>query len=261
MKPNSTTTYSVISSSFCNESAIDEITVVVNDAVAANAGEDVTVESGDTVILTATGGSVFLWSTGETTASISVQPNETTVYTVEVSADGGSCNDSDEVKVVVEDIPLTINDGEDVTICKGDEVLLQAIGSANYLWDTGSTESSISVKPEVRTTYSVTGQKNGKIETVEIVVTVEDCSSNKKEEINLYPNPTRGIVNIHLPSQKNKLKISIISLDGKLILTKEIKADTNGVFTQIDLSTMKKGVYFLRMSNENFTETKKILVI
>ncbi len=260
VSPNSTTTYTVTASSTCSESAIDEIIVNVKDAVLANAGNDVTIESGDTVTLSATGGTVFLWSTGETTASISVQPNETTVYTVEVSAEG-SCKDSDEVNVIIEDVPLTINNGEDITICIGDELVLQAKGSSNYLWNTGDMNSTITVKPQQTTIYNVSAQKNGILETVEIIVTVEDCSSNKKEEINLYPNPTQGVVNIHLPSQKEKLKISVISLEGKLILTKEIKADINGVFTQIDLSTMKKGIYLLRMSNENFNETKKILVI
>jgi len=260
ISPNQTTVYSVTSSSHCSTSATDEITVTVKESVTANAGNDVTIESGDLVTLTATGGTVFLWSTGETTASIDVQPNETTVYTVEVGAEA-SCRGTDDVKVTIKDIPLTINNGEDVTICIGDELILQAQGSSNYLWNTGEMDSAITVKPQQTTTYSVSAQKKGILETVEIIVTVENCSSNKKEEFITYPNPTQGIVNIHLPSQKTKLMLNVISLNGKVIYTKEVKADDNGVFTQIDLSNMKKGVYLLRMFNENFNETKKILVI
>ncbi len=260
ISPNKTTVYSVTSSSNCSESATDEIIVNVKNSVLANAGNDVTIEPGDNITLSATGGTVFLWNTGETTASITVQPNETTIYTVEVSAEG-SCKDSDEVKVSIEETPLTINDGKDITICFGDELVLQAKGSSNYLWNTGGMNSAITIKPQQTTTYSVSAQKNGVLETVEIIVIVEDCSINKKEEINLYPNPTQGLVNIHLPTQKEKLKLSVISLSGKIIFSKEVKADSNGIFTQIDLSNMRKGVYLLRMSNENYNETKKIIVI
>jgi len=41
--------------------------------------------AGEEAMLTATGGDTFLWSTGETTASIKVNPTATTVYTVVVS--------------------------------------------------------------------------------------------------------------------------------------------------------------------------------
>ncbi|HBK70931.1 MAG TPA: hypothetical protein DDZ39_04615, partial [Flavobacteriaceae bacterium] len=215
----------------------------------------------DSVTLTATGGSVYLWSTGETTSSITVQPNETTVFTVEVNAEGSCGTSTDDVTVIVENLPLTINDGQDVTICKGEELVLQAKGSSNYLWNTGSMESSISVKPQETTIYTVSAQKNGELESVEITITVEECSINKKDEFKVYPNPTQGIVNIYLPSQKERMIISVISLtSGRLMFNKEVKASNRGVMTQIDLSNMLKGVYILKMSNDNFSETKKIIV-
>ena len=41
--------------------------------------------SGEVATLTATGGNIYLWSTGETSASIQVAPSATTTYTVSVS--------------------------------------------------------------------------------------------------------------------------------------------------------------------------------
>ncbi|MET2984913.1 T9SS type A sorting domain-containing protein [Aureibaculum conchae] len=261
VSPTETTTYSITSSSHCSIDATDEITVYVNNAVNADAGTDISIEPGEVATLTASGGSSYLWNTGETTATISVQPNVTTEYSVEVSNNEGSCNGTDEVTVTVEDIPLTINDGKDITICKDDELVLQAYGSDNYLWDTGETGTTITVNPVVTTRYTVSAQKNGVLETVEILVIVEDCSANKKEEFNLYPNPTTGIVNISLPSQKEEVKIDVVSINGKLVLSKKIKGDKNGVFTQINLSRFAKGVYLLKMSSENYSQTKKVLVI
>ncbi|WP_117882574.1 T9SS type A sorting domain-containing protein [Aureibaculum luteum] len=260
VSPNKTTTYSITASSNCNSDATDEITVFVNASVNANAGSDVSIEPNETVILTATGGNSYLWNTGETTASITVQPESTITYSVEVG-NGTSCSGTDEVKVTVENIPLMINNGEDITICKGDELILQARGSSNYLWDIGEMESSITVSPNETTTYTVSAQKNGILETVEILVTVEDCTSKKAVEYNVYPNPSEGVINISIPTENEGVKLIVSALNGKIIIQKEVKGDKNGVFTQINLSHVANGIYIIKMYNDNFNATQKVIVI
>jgi hypothetical protein len=65
-----------------------------------NAGTDVTVNCGtNSVTLTATDGTNYLWSTGQTTASITVSPNATTTYAV--TSTNGSTS-IDEVTVFYE---------------------------------------------------------------------------------------------------------------------------------------------------------------
>ena len=102
----------------------DDIVVTVNEPIYADAGDSVVIEEGQSIQLTASGGNTFLWSTGETTASIMVQPDTTTVYMVEVSNEGYSCSDTDTVEVGVvsndsgltddsTDAELTINSGAD----------------------------------------------------------------------------------------------------------------------------------------------------
>ena len=157
-------------------------------------------------------------------------------------------------------ITLMINNGEDITICKGDELILQARGSANYLWDTKDINPIITVSPDVTTTYTVSAQKNGILETVDVIVTVEDCSSNRAIEYNIYPNPTQGIVNVNIPSQKEGVKLVVSTLNGKTVYQQNVKADKNGVFTKINLSRFANGIYFIKMINDNFIETKKVIV-
>jgi hypothetical protein len=50
-----------------------------------------------------------------------------------------------------------VNAGQDVEICFGDEVQLEASGAATYLWDTQETGANILVSPTQTTTFSVTG--------------------------------------------------------------------------------------------------------
>jgi len=63
---------------------------------------------GDTDILTASGGTVYLWSNGRTTSTIRVNPVNTTIYSVMVG--NGACSVSDSVKVNVKNCRLGIAD-------------------------------------------------------------------------------------------------------------------------------------------------------
>ncbi|WP_431157707.1 Ig-like domain-containing protein [Winogradskyella poriferorum] len=117
VSPSQTTVYEV--RGYINE-CYDEKQVVVNviPEVEADAGDDVEICLGETVILTATGGDEYAWSNGEITQSIEVSPTETTQYTVTVF----NALDFDEDSVVVtvisnceesiEELDPTINEDE-----------------------------------------------------------------------------------------------------------------------------------------------------
>lgn len=150
--PEATTTYTVTVSDDFGQSDEASVTVTVNDIPTANAGDDQTICNGETTTLTATGGTSYLWSTGQTTASIEVSPTTDTVYSVEVSTNG--CSSTDDVSVFVKDAPVLSITGN-LTIVEGKTTTLTVSGSDNYLWNTGGSSESITVSPEVTTTYSV----------------------------------------------------------------------------------------------------------
>lgn len=170
VSPNTTTIYTVTAfSPSGNNTDSDNVTVTVNDNPQADAGTDTTICLGETITLTATGGTSYLWNTGETTATITISPNATTTYSVEVFEN--NCSDIDQVTVTVNDIP-TVDAGVDVTINEGESTTLTASGADTYLWSTGETSATISVTPNSTTTYSVTGYVNGCESTDEVIVTV-----------------------------------------------------------------------------------------
>jgi len=173
VSPNDTTTYSVtVTENNCNDS--DDITITVNPNPSANAGNNVTILEGENTTLTASGGDTYLWSTGETTESISVSPITSTTYTVIAYING--CEDADDVIVTVE-TQVIADAGEDVTICEDSLTTLTASGGTDYLWNTGATTQSITVSPNSTTTYSVTVSNSISSDTDEVIV-------------NVNPNPT-----------------------------------------------------------------------
>src|SRR5690606_16165386 len=87
---------------------------VFPEALQASAGIDQQICKGESITLTASGGTNYVWNTGETTKSIEVTPESTTTYTVTVSDDYDQ-SDEANVTVTVNDIP-TANAGEDQTI-------------------------------------------------------------------------------------------------------------------------------------------------
>ena len=169
VSPNSTTTYSVIVLlNDCEDT--DSVIVTVNlSEVTANAGGDVSICKGDSITLTASGGTDYLWNTGETTQSILVNPNATTNYTVLVSNDISS--DTDDVIVQVNPVPEVTISG-DATILEGDYITLSASGANRYEWSNGAIEPNIAVSPSSTITYGVTGYINECYDVKDVTVNV-----------------------------------------------------------------------------------------
>ena len=101
--PEETTTYSVsVIQNGCE--ATDEITVnVENTLINATAGEDQTIDAGESVKLIARGGTSYIWTdNGLTDYWRTVTPTETTTYTVTIT--NGNCSADYEVTVFVNEI-------------------------------------------------------------------------------------------------------------------------------------------------------------
>ncbi len=88
----------VASNSFGSNST--SMTVTVNPNPTASAGSSTTITIGNSTTLNATGGGTYLWSTGETSSSITVSPTASTQYCVTVNSNG--CSDTSCVWVYVD---------------------------------------------------------------------------------------------------------------------------------------------------------------
>lgn len=155
-------------------SNIDSSIVIFLSSPNADAGIDLEICDGDSVMLSALGNDTFLWSTGETTPDIWVSPISNTSYYLTVSL--GSCLEYDTVEVIVHPKP-TLPALTDQSICPGDSASLTSGGGGTYLWNTGDSTSSISVSPITTSEYSIT------------VTNTFGCNSTDSAIITVFPIP------------------------------------------------------------------------
>jgi len=151
----------------CKQKTID-LKINNTNIIASIAGSD-TMCMGDTIVLTAKGGSSYAWNTGATTPTILVSPSSQTIYSVVASKD--TCTASAMFTVNVIPYPNASITGKD-SICQGQELKLMASGGRSYLWNTNSTSSEIKVLPHSDTTYSVVVSNGYCLDTASISITI-----------------------------------------------------------------------------------------
>lgn len=170
VSPGTATTYLVTVSDGNGCTGIDSAAVAIAGALTVTAGPDTAICAGGTAVLTATGGTNYVWNSGGMTASISVSPGAATTYIV-TATDGNGCTGTDSATVTIAGA-LTVGISNDTTICAGETVTLTATGGATYAWSNSDSGASITVAPNSTTTYTVTAtDANGCSGTASVVVT------------------------------------------------------------------------------------------
>lgn len=197
VSPTTTTTYSVTATNANMCSSATTRTVTVNAlptpsvAVAETSGllnNDGTVCAGANAVLTASGGTSYVWNTGATTASVTVSPTSTTTYTVTATNSNG-CTATSTRSITVTPLPspsiaiveTSGSNNNDGSICIGAGASLTASGGNSYSWSNGSASASITVSPSATTTYTVT------------VTNANVCSTTTSTTIVVNPLPVPGI--------------------------------------------------------------------
>jgi large repetitive protein len=142
-------TVQVTSPGLCQSASSAATTVTVGTAPAATptitAGGATTFCLGDSVLLTSSAATGYLWSNGATTQSIYAKAAGN--YTVRITDVVGGClsNAAAPVAVTVNGVPATptVTAGGPVTFCPGGSVTLTSSAGTAYLWSNGATTQSI----------------------------------------------------------------------------------------------------------------------
>ena len=134
---------------------------------------------GNNVLLTATGGSSYVWSTGETTQSILVSTSEN-IHVDVTNANGCTSAASNTIVTVLPVSVATITANGSTAICLGSNVTLSATSGTGltYLWSNGVTTA---------TTQNITVSNAG-VYTV-TVTNASACTSTASQTVIVNPNP------------------------------------------------------------------------
>jgi len=180
--------------------------------------ENITLTVGD--IVGGTPEYSILWSTGESTESISVSPTETTLYRATVT-DANGCFVTKEVTVTVEDIRCGNNPYRPrVTICFKGRSLCISKYAVDYFLRRGATLGSCDIDEEAP-----------------VVVKAK-----------VFPNPVRNYTNVFLKVRTaSNLIFRIYTKDGVLVNTLGAKVSKGINRIPLNVSFLPRGLYILKI--------------
>ncbi len=169
--------------------------------------------------------------------------------------------------VTVRQLPA-VDIGDDMVITTTQSVTLDAgSGFDSYLWSDNSTDQTMLFEGSVYDVgihnVSVTvsddlGCENSDEVSIE-VTTATSVDQKMMPELSIYPNPvTSGFINIRATGIAGLVNIEVMSMSGQIIKVLN-KFDLSGI-RHIDLQDVSKGMYLIRIFNENYQKTEKIII-
>jgi len=80
--------------------------------------------------------------------------------------------------------------------------------------------------------------------------------------IQMFPNPANDVLTVKFNSNEaNDIRISIVSMDGKLVYTQNAKSFSGQFTSRISLDGLTTGLYAVQVMSNNATYTEKIAVV
>jgi PKD repeat protein len=263
----------VIETTACDGPATT-VVVVVNPLPNANAGSDAAVCSGKCSQLAASGGESYSWlpATGLNNSTVSnplACPPATTTYVVTVT-DTNNCKAADSVTVTVYPNPVAgfTSSSNMLTV----SFTNSSTGAVSYNWQFGDGNSSSQQNPSY--TYTTAGTYNvtlvatsaaGCTDTITQSVTVTNVGikegDNFFSNISFYPIPSEtGIITIDFgKSVAQPAEVKVYNMVGKQVYYGSIE-NTNTKKTEIDLSFLPAGTYFISVYNSTSSVSRRIAI-
>ncbi|MFN0213840.1 MAG: T9SS type A sorting domain-containing protein, partial [Saprospiraceae bacterium] len=261
---NTANSYTVTVTNATGCSAVKTVNVNLNPAPVVNlpaseaicAGASVTLNPGSPV------GFNVLWSNGASTQTITVGAAGT--YSVTVTNLLG-CSTTDETVVTVNQHPV-VNLGLDTTICVSQTPWTISAGAnfSIYRWSTSATTSSIEVVESGSYFVTVT-DINGCTGSDDVFVEVEICSGTKSPgisgTINIFPNPTSGLVNLEMVQfEPADYQVTVFNIQGQLSLSEQMTIHSDQQIVQMDMNSFAQGTYLVKVSSSKGVLVHRLVV-
>ena len=254
----------VVTSSGCTTS--DTALVTINPLPTINLGVNVTNCQGSVTLDGFNPSSVYHWSTGDTTNSISV--DTTGYYGLTVTTALG-CTDSGSVHVREVFGSVTLNLGVD-TICNDIPQFtltggFPAGGTFSGIGIVSNVFDPASVRPGTYdVTYSVYDSASQCQVSAYDTVTIENCAgiSNVASlaSVDVYPNPNDGNFDLVINGEMDDFTIEILTTDGRKVLALPHEYAYDKYVRHFDLNPVARGVYIIRLTTAHNAILRKLVV-
>lgn len=205
---------------------------------------------------------------------------DTTMYIVRVY-DGYNWT-QDTVTVMMNPLPdinlmpdgYPVLNKDTIIACVYDTIYLTAGNPGmDYLWSDYSTGDSLKITTtgliwDVQTAWlKVTNPQTlcYDSDTLTVIFSFSECSgideNSKDSFVTIYPNPTRGEFYVHFKGLTGTFLISLYDIKGRLLSKDQFQvtaADNSS--RRMDISSLPKGIYMLRILNDKFVYNTKIIL-
>jgi len=276
--PTITTTFSVIGADANGCTNSDSVIVTVNPIPIATTTGNTTICIGNNAVLTAFGGTTYMWSMGATTSSIAVSPTATTTYSV--IATNSTCSDTTSVTVTVDSSSASLTMTKDTVNPLLWYIQPTITGTApfTYLWDFGDGNTSTLSTPTHN--YAIAGHyaicltvtdangcssstcdstykisASGLIQNLIVLNPLTGIEENSVSVNSVFPNPANNSITISL-SQFVKGELKITDITGREVYNEKVNADN----IKVDVSNLPTGYYTLSILSDTKIMREKIMV-
>ncbi|HLS70981.1 MAG TPA: PKD domain-containing protein, partial [Chitinophagaceae bacterium] len=236
-----------------------------NDDPIIDLGDDGDICS-DVLLDAGSEGVSYLWSTWDTTQTIT--PEENTSYWVQVTnADGCTSFDTIDVENFLPLVEIDDIVANEIGVGEFEFEAIDVENADNYTWDFGDGNTSNDENPthtyadngNYTVTLTVSNECNEETVSHEIEVTdIVGINEIFKENINLYPNPANNYIIIENGGNLQFNSITLLNSIGQ-----EVLKDNNPNLDkhQIDISKLNSGTYMIRIETNNGILYHKVEVI
>jgi len=91
---------------------------------------------------------------------------------------------------------------------------------------------------------------------------INGISKIVESQLKIFPNPSKGEITISFGEKIRDTKVSIqlFSLDGRILLSSEEYIERSSLQKMIDLSSLSKGIYLIKISGKEFSINQRVVL-
>ena len=109
----------------------------------------------------------------------------------------------------------------------------------------------------ITTVQYTVADTSGNVDTCSFVVEVQSCVGINESSLNnieIFPNPTNGIIIVDFSSSVSLVDYTLMSIDGKTVA----QGKFSGTKLMLNLENEPQGIYFLKVENETINYVQKV---